>query len=123
MRNQRMRFAGILAIGATILLISILIGTRLGDRVIVSADGKSNDVAVDLPTPVPVSSAPVPPSGGKWKKSHVVAVATDPAFPRPAFDAHPGTDIYPHSEAVASGQRASERKTGAGRKHKSRPVP
>lgn len=98
MSNQRNKFAGLLAIGATILLISILIGTRLGDHVIVGADGKKHDVAVDLPTPVPISSASVPPSSSKWKKSHVVAVATDPAFPDPRLTPTPAPTPSPTPE-------------------------
>ncbi len=100
--NQRARFAGLLAIGATILLISILIGTHLGDRAIVAADGKSNDIAVDLPTPVPVSSASVPPASSKWKKSHVVAVATDPAFPDPRFTPTPAPTPTPTPKPTPS---------------------
>jgi hypothetical protein len=87
--NQRVRFAGLLAVGATILLISILAGTHIGDHAIVAADGKNNSVAVDLPTPVPIGSASVPPSSSKWKKAHVVSVATDPAFPDPRFTPTP----------------------------------
>ena len=92
-----------LVAGATILLLSIIVGTRIGDRAIISADGRSNSIAVDLPTPVPVGSLSVPPSSGKWKKSRVVVAATDPAFPDPRFTPTPSPSPRPTPKPTPTG--------------------
>jgi len=98
----------LLVAGATILLLSIIVGTRIGDRAIISADGRSNSIAVDLPTPVPVGSLSVPPSSGKWKKSRVVVAATDPAFPDPRFTPTPSPSPRPTPKETPTGSpRAS----------------
>jgi hypothetical protein len=70
-----------LVAGAVLLLIAILIGQRLGDRVI------SQGLARRVPLSGLVTTTPIPaPSGpleANWKRAQVVSVATDPAFPDP----------------------------------------
>jgi hypothetical protein len=97
------RFAGLLVVGATVLLLSIIVGTGIGDRAIISADGKGGSMAVDLPTPVPVGSYTAPPSSGKWKKSRVVVAATDPAFPDPRFTPTPTPSPKPTPKPTPNG--------------------
>jgi hypothetical protein len=67
---------------AIVLLVSIAIGTRLGDRVLGQQIGRQVPIAGTIPTPKP---EPVE-SGfndSYWKRVKIITVATDPAFPDP----------------------------------------
>ncbi len=111
--NRRAKFAGMLFFGAAVLLASILIGTRIGDHVIVVADGKSADAAADLPTPVPIGTGVLPDSP-RWKRSQVVAVATDPGFPDPRVTPTPRPSPSPSARPTAR-PSGSPRRTSAPR--------
>jgi len=76
----------LLVAGAIVLLVSILIGQKIGDRVLLQTE-KRVPIAAGGVTPVPeadTSSAP-----GNWKRLEVISVATDPAFPDPRITRPP----------------------------------
>ncbi len=85
MRSRRPATSLLLLGGAIVLLISIAIGQRLGDRVLRQVTEQRDTEATAILTPVP----PVPqPTQSlepvrNWKREQVVSVATDPAFPDP----------------------------------------
>ena len=67
--------------GAAILLISIAIGQRLGDRVLNQSTARRAPIAGANATPVAqTTNANLE---RIWKRLQVVSVATDPAFPDP----------------------------------------
>ena len=67
--------------GAAILLISIGIGQRLGDRVLNQSTSRRVPIAGANATPVAQTTNPN--LERNWKRLQVVSVATDPAFPDP----------------------------------------
>ena len=82
MHNRRPGTSALLIAGAFVLLISIFIGQKLGDRVLLQTESRV-PVGTALITPVP---APEETNEGplrNWKRLQVVSVATDPAFPDP----------------------------------------
>ena len=72
----------LLVAGAVVLIVSILIGQKLGDRVLLQTERRV-PIAGSGVTPVPEAD----PSGRgelkNWKRLQVISVATDPAFPDP----------------------------------------
>jgi len=80
MPSRRPRTALTLVGAALVLLISIAIGQRIGDRVLSAGTDRQPTVVRPLATPVPeASQGPVV----DWKRQQIVSVATDPAFPDP----------------------------------------
>jgi len=73
----------ILALGILALIAGIALGERAGDRVI----GQVTEKRLDSIAPVTVTPAPpqksAAPYGPNWKRTEVMAAATDPAFPDP----------------------------------------
>ncbi len=77
---------------ALVLLISIAIGQRIGDRVLSAGTDRQPTVVRPLATPVAEpSSGPVV----DWKRQQVVSVATDPAFPDPRVTRPPAPSPSP----------------------------
>jgi hypothetical protein len=72
----------LLVVGAVVLLVSILIGQKLGDRVLLQTERRV-PVGAALVTPVPQTAPTNPGPLRNWKRDQVVSVATDPAFPDP----------------------------------------
>src|ERR1700730_14432085 len=68
--------------GALVLLVSILVGQKLGDRVLLQTEKRVPIVDAGV-TPVPTADASDRTFLKNWKRLQVVAVATDPAFPDP----------------------------------------
>ena len=81
MRSRRPRISLLLIGGAAILLISIGIGQRLGDRVLNQSTGRRAPIAGANATPVVQTTNSN--LERNWKRLQVVSVATDPAFPDP----------------------------------------
>ena len=82
MHSRRPGTSALLIAGALVLLISIFIGQKLGDRVLLQTESRT-PVGAAMVTPVP---APEQTNAGplrNWKRLQVVSVATDPAFPDP----------------------------------------
>ena len=73
----------LLVAGAVVLVISILIGQKIGDRVLIQTARRAQVVGSGV-TPVP-DAADASGHGElkNWKRLQVVSVATDPAFPDP----------------------------------------
>ena len=72
----------ILTLGIGALILGIWLGERAGDRVI----GQVTEKRLDSIAPVTVTPAPAQstaPYGPDWKRTEVMAAATDPAFPDP----------------------------------------
>lgn len=97
MPSRRPGFSALLVAGAIVLVVSILIGQKLGDRVLLQTERRVPIVGSGV-TPVPV----VDPSDRvflkDWKRLQVVAVATDPAFPDPRVTKPPTPRPTPSPE-------------------------
>jgi hypothetical protein len=72
----------LLIAGAVILLVSIVIGQKLGDRVLLQTERRVPIAGSNL-TPVPETQPSAQAPIKNWKRQQVVSVATDPAFPDP----------------------------------------
>jgi hypothetical protein len=73
-----------LVLGGIVLLVSIFIGEKMGERVI----KRSTETAILVPEvqtagPIPTASADQAGPIRDWRKLQVVTVATDPGFPDP----------------------------------------
>ncbi len=73
---------------AIVLVVSIALGLRLGDRVLGGQFGRKPPIAGVIPTPSP-EPADTALSEGYWKHVKIVTVATDPAFPDPRVTPEP----------------------------------
>ncbi|GAC1415726.1 MAG: hypothetical protein NVSMB64_25940 [Candidatus Velthaea sp.] len=87
MRSRRPALSVTLVVGALILLISIAIGQRLGDRVLSQATDRHSPIVGPVTTPVPDRSDAA--LEKNWKREQVISVATDPAFPDPRVTPKP----------------------------------
>jgi fused signal recognition particle receptor len=72
----------LLVAGAIVLLVSIMIGQKLGDRVLLQTERRV-PIGEALVTPVPEVQPTNQGPLRNWKRDQVVSVATDPAFPDP----------------------------------------
>ena len=77
----------ILAAGAALLLLAILFGERMGDRVLGQvAHGNASTLPVAI-TPEPLQTSG--PFGPDWKRSMTLTAAPDPRFPDPRVPPQP----------------------------------
>jgi hypothetical protein len=77
----------LLAAGAAVLLLAILFGERMGDRVLGQvAHGNAAALPVAI-TPEPLATAG--PFGPDWKRSMTLTAAPDPRFPDPRVPPQP----------------------------------
>jgi hypothetical protein len=76
----------LLIAGAIVLLVSILIGQKLGDRVLLQTEQRIPIAGTGV-TPVPEADASGEPQN--WKRLEVISVATDPGFPDPRLTRPP----------------------------------
>jgi hypothetical protein len=77
----------LLAAGAAVLLLAILLGERMGDRVLGQvARGNALTLPVAI-TPEPLQTAG--PYGPDWKRSETITSAPDPRFPDPRVPPQP----------------------------------
>ncbi len=86
--TRRPGLSALLVAGAVVLLVSIVIGQKLGDRVLLQTERRVPIVGSGV-TPVPETE---PTDAGplkNWKRLQVVSVATDPAFPDPRVTVPP----------------------------------
>ena len=86
----------LLVAGAIVLLISILIGQKLGDRVLLQTQRRIVTAGSGV-TPVPDPGASDRGELKNWKRLQVVAVATDPAFPDPRVTRPPTAPPQPYT--------------------------
>jgi len=93
--NPSTRFATVLlAAGALILLLAVVIGERMGNRVI----GEATDQTLQSVTAAAVTSAPnASPQayGPDWKRSQALSAAGDPRFPDPRVPPQPLPTLAP----------------------------
>jgi hypothetical protein len=89
----------LLVAGAIVLLVSILIGQKLGDRVLLQTERRS-PLAGGAITPVPQTEPSAANSLRNWKRLQVVSVATDPAFPDPRVTRPPTPTPAPAAPAA-----------------------
>ncbi len=82
----------LLVAGAIVLLVSILIGQKLGDRVLLQTEQRV-PIAAGGVTPVPEADASQEPAN--WKRLNVISVATDPGFPDPRVTRPPQPVVTP----------------------------
>ena len=82
MPSRRPGWSALLVAGAFVLVASILVGQKLGDRVLLQTK-RAVQVAGAGVTPIPSADASDRNFLKDWKRLQVVAVATDPAFPDP----------------------------------------
>jgi hypothetical protein len=80
--SRRPGLSALLVAGAVVLLVSILIGQKLGDRVLLQTQRRVPVVGSGV-TPVPETDTGSHGELKNWKRLQVVSVATDPAFPDP----------------------------------------
>lgn len=74
----------VLALGIIVLLAAITLGEREGSRVIGRVtDQRLQSIAPPTLPPAPQKGKTTGPYGPNWKRTDVMAVATDPAFPDP----------------------------------------
>jgi hypothetical protein len=81
-RSRRPATSLLLVGGAILLLVSIVVGQRLGDSVLRQVTEQRSSEAGPILTPVPQASDELG-EARNWKREQVVSVATDPAFPDP----------------------------------------
>jgi hypothetical protein len=77
----------VLAAGVLVLLLAILLGERMGDRVLVQASDSGAKNTLPVVTPVPPQT-PAPYSAD-WKRSQALSAAPDPGFPDPRVPPRP----------------------------------
>jgi hypothetical protein len=90
----------VLALGIVVLVVAIALGERAGDKVI----GQVTEKRLTSIAPITVTPAPqgtVAPYGPDWKRTDVMAAATDPAFPDPRVPPVPPPTPTPTPKYVA----------------------
>ncbi len=80
--SRRPGLSALLVAGAVVLLVSIVIGQKLGDRVLLQTERRTMTVGSQV-TAVPEADSGNHGELKNWKRLQVVSVATDPAFPDP----------------------------------------
>jgi len=80
--TRRPGLSALLVAGAVVLLISIVVGQKLGDRILLQTPRRPVLVGSGI-TPVPEADPSDRGELKNWKRLQVVSVATDPAFPDP----------------------------------------
>lgn len=84
---------------------AVAIGSHMADRVLVQVTERGNSgVPNTIVTPSPDATAGGP-MGPKWKKSQIMAAATDPAFPDPRIPPAPLPTRPTPAPAPTSGPR------------------
>ena len=84
----------VLAVGAAVLLLAVVIGERMGNRVI----GQANQQTLQSVIPAAITPAPNDsprPYGPDWKRSQALSAAGDPHFPDPRVPPQPLPTLAP----------------------------
>jgi hypothetical protein len=87
--GPRAGISSVLVLGGIVLLISIVVGNSMGNRVLGQVASRGNDFA---PSPIASPSADASDSAASelsWKRRQVLSVATDPGFPDPRITPEP----------------------------------
>src|SRR5580658_9984717 len=99
MHNRRPRTSLTLIVLGILLLVSVAVGQRIGDRALFGSTEQRDPVVAPLPTPVPEASLD-PSVSRNWKRLQIVSVATDPAFPDPRVTRPPTPSPTPSPSPV-----------------------
>jgi hypothetical protein len=83
----------VLAAGVVVLLAAIVLGERMGDRVMVEAADSGSLGTTPIVTPVPSPTSG--PYGPDWKRTQALAAAPDPEFPDPRIPPKPLPTLAP----------------------------
>ena len=83
MRSRRPRTALTFVALGVLLLISVAIGQRIGDRALFGVTERRIPAAAPLATPVSAAAGGDATVSKNWKRLQVVSIPTDPAFPDP----------------------------------------
>jgi hypothetical protein len=86
--GPRAGLSTILIAGALVLLVAIMIGNNMGNRVLGQVSARLPPPATEAPAPTPSDSGDAA-SWGAWKHERVLSVATDPGFPDPRVTPEP----------------------------------
>ncbi len=89
----------VLAAGAIVLLLAVVIGQRMGDRVMQQATEQQSQSGA-LPEVTPVSGATPQAYGPDWKRSQSLSAASDPRFPDPRVPPQPLPTSPPTPKAI-----------------------
>jgi len=92
--GSRQGLSTVLIFGSIVLVIAILIGNNMGNRVL----GQISNRGAGTATPIPIPSASPPDTvtnRALWKRRQVLSVATDPAFPDPRITPEPPVPATP----------------------------
>jgi hypothetical protein len=91
--NSSKRFVTlILAAGVLVLIAAIALGEHMGDRAIFEATDAGSNAPLVTPLPEPTSTGAY---GPDWKKTQVLAAASDPRFPDPRIPPKPLPTLPP----------------------------
>jgi hypothetical protein len=106
--GPRAGLSSVLIIGAVVLVGAIVVGNSMGNRVLgqIGAHPFSS-----VPSPVAPSAAPsdvAEKNAGNWKKTQVMAVATDPGFPDPRVTPEPPPPETPRPRPRATASSAPQ---------------
>lgn len=82
MPTRRPTTSVLLITGAAVLVVSILVGQKLGDRVLLQTERRAPVLGAQI-TAVPVPQESDPGPLRNWRRDQVISVATDPGFPDP----------------------------------------
>ena len=91
--GPRTGLSSVLIVGALVLLIAIVVGENMGNRVLGQIASRGPAIAA-TPIPAPSVSPNDPGNAGgsgtaSWKRHEVISVATDPGFPDPRVTPEP----------------------------------
>ncbi len=81
------------------LVVSILIGQKLGDRVLLQTERRAPTLGAQI-TAVPVPQESDPGPLRNWRRDQVISVATDPGFPDPRVTRPPTATPAPAPKAT-----------------------
>jgi hypothetical protein len=99
--GPRSGLSTLLILGAFVLLVAIVIGNGMGNRVLRQVAHTAED-----PTPVPLATPSPDDEGGPntltLRRRHVTSVATDPAFPDPRLTPEPSPPPTPRPAPKAT---------------------
>lgn len=92
--GSRKGLSTVLIFGSLVLVLAIVVGNKMGNRVLGQIGRHAEDNAT--PIPIPTSSASdTLASRALWKRRAVLSVATDPAFPDPRITPEPAVPATP----------------------------
>ena len=98
--GRRAGLSTLLIFGAIVLVLAILVGNNMGNRVLGQISSRASDNVTPIPIPSP-SAADSTTNRTLWKRRQVLSVATDPAFPDPRITPEPEIPATPRPRPPA----------------------